>query len=170
MQAVAHGAALHAGLVLADQAGKAATFSIKNVNSHSLGVVGRDRQTGRDRNGIVIARNTQLPVTARRTFKTQKAGQKSILVRIVEGESPSADDCTQIGRCTVRDLPPGLPAQSSVDVLFHYEPNGRLKVRVTVPGTDRQVETEIVRENSLAKEHLDGWRQHICQMPPTDYR
>jgi len=57
-----------------------------------------------------------------------------------------------------------------VEVVFRYEPNGRLKVRVVVPGTDRQVETEIVRENSLSKEHLDGWRQFICGLPPTDYR
>jgi len=169
-EAVAHGAALRAGLVLAEQQGRPATFAIKNVNSHSLGVVGRDPQTQRRRNGILIPRNTPLPVTGKRVFKTRKANQKSILVQIVEGESPSADDCTQIGKCTVRDLPPNLPAQSPVAVLFHYEPNGRLKVRVTVPNTDRQVETEIVRENSLSKEHMDGWRRYICQLEPTEYR
>jgi len=32
------------------------------------------------------------------------------------------------------------------------------------------VETEIVRENSLSKEHMDGWRQYICGQPPTEYR
>ena len=57
-----------------------------------------------------------------------------------------------------------------MEVLFRYRPNGRLKVRVTVPDTDRQVATEIIRENSLSKEHIDGWRQHICGRPPTDYR
>jgi len=41
---------------------------------------------------------------------------------------------------------------------------------VVVPGADRQVATEIVRVNSLSKEHLDGWRKHISGMPPTDYR
>ncbi len=169
-EAVAHGAALRAGLVLAQQRGEAPTFAIKNVNSHSLGVVGRDPQTNRRRNGILIPRNTPLPITAKRTFKTSKANQKSILVQIVEGESPSADDCTQIGRCSVRDLPANLPAQSPVAVLFHYEPNGRLKVQVTIPNTDRTVETEIVRENSLSKEHMDGWRKFICQMEATDYR
>ncbi|MBN2477452.1 MAG: Hsp70 family protein [Pirellulales bacterium] len=169
-EAVAHGAALRAGLVLARRQDQPATFTIHNVNSHSLGVVGTDPHTGRKRNGILIPRNTPLPVTAKRTFKTRKANQKSILVQIVEGESPSADDCTQIGKCTVRDLPPNLPVQSPVDVLFHYEPNGRLKVHVTVPETDRQVKTEIVRENSLCKEHMDGWRRYICHLEPTDYR
>ena len=133
-EAVAHGAALHAGLILAKRDGRAANFSIRNVNSHSLGVVGIDPQTKRRRNGIVIPRNTPLPVSAKRQFKTAKHGQRSILVQIVEGESPSADDCTPIGRCTVADLPPGLPAKSPIDVSFHYQADGRLKVRVQGAG------------------------------------
>ena len=64
-EAVAHGAALRAGLLLAEQQGRPSTFSIKNVNSHSLGVVGVDPLTRRKRNGILIPRNTILPATAR---------------------------------------------------------------------------------------------------------
>ncbi len=168
-EAVAHGAALRAGLLLAERQGKRGTFSIKNVNSHSLGVVGTDPLTGRKRNGILVPHNTPLPVTAKRTFKTQKANQKSILVEVVEGESPSIEGCTQIGRCSVQHLPPNLPEQSPIDVLFHYRTNGRLTVRVSVPDTDSKVETEFTRENSLSKEHLDGWRNYISQMAPTDY-
>lgn len=169
-EAVAHGAALHAGLLLAKEQGLPRLFRIRNVNSHSLGVVGIDPLTKRRRNGILIPRNSRLPVTAKRTFKTSKANQRSVLVQIVEGESPSADECTPIGRCSLPKLPSGLSAQTPIDVWFHYKPNGRLKVRVLVPGTDRKVETEIVRENSLPKEHLDGWRQYISGVPPTDYR
>ncbi len=168
-EAVAHGAALHAGLLLAKSQGKPRIFKIKNVNSHSLGVVGIDPLTKRRRNGIVIPRNTPLPMTARRIFRTQKENQRSILVEVVEGESPSADDCTLIGRCSVRNLPPGLPAKTPVHVYFHYRTNGRLKVRVEVPNTDAKIETEFTRENSLPKEHLDGWRKYICGKEPTDY-
>jgi molecular chaperone DnaK len=169
-EAVAHGAALQAGLILAKREGRAARFSIRNVNSHSLGVVGTDPQTNRRRNGTVIPRNTPLPVSARRQFKTAKQGQRSILVQIVEGESPSADDCTPIGRCTVADLPPALPARSPVEVIFNYQADGRLKVRVHVPSTDRLLETEIIRENGLSKEHMDAWRNYISGEPATDYR
>ena len=42
-EAVAHGAALRAGLLLAERRGQLSTFAIKNVNSHSLGVVSLDR-------------------------------------------------------------------------------------------------------------------------------
>ena len=169
-EAVAHGAALHASLILARQAGKPEAFKIKNVNSHSLGVVGVESLTKRRRNGILIPRNTPLPVTAKRVFKTTKANQRSIRVDIVEGESASADDCTPIGHCSVRDLPPNLPAQHPIEVLFHYQPNGRLKVRVTVPNTTKHIATEIIRENGLPKEHIDGWREYICGKPAGDYR
>ncbi len=168
-EAVAHGAALRAGQVMARSQGKPPTFKIKNVNSHSLGVVGIDPLTKRKRNGILIPRNTPLPVTAKREFKTAKENQRSILVQIVEGESPSADDCTPIGRCSVRHLPEGLKARYPVEVCFHYQANGRLKVRVHVPNTDRQVETEIVRENGLNKEHMDAWRKYICGLEPSEY-
>jgi molecular chaperone DnaK len=169
-EAVAHGAALQAGLILSRLAGKPPNFSIKNVNSHSLGVVGIDPETKRRRNGVVIPRNTPLPVTAKRVFKTSKQGQRSILVQIVEGESASADDCTPIGRCSVADLPNDLPAKSPVEVGFHYQANGRLKVRVHVPQHDKTHETEIVRENGLSKEHMDAWRKYITGLEATGYR
>jgi len=169
-EAVAHGAALRAGLLIDKSRGKAPAFQIRNVNSHSLGVVGIDPSTKRRRNGILIPRNTPIPVTTKRNFKTHKPNQRSILVEVVEGENPSPDDCTAIGRCTIRKLPANLPAGSPVEVQFHYTPNGRLKVRVSVPNTTSKVETEFARENCLPKEHLDGWRRYISNAEPTAYQ
>ena len=54
---------------MAELEGMAAPFTIKNVNSHSLGVVATDAKTHRKRSAIVIPRNTPLPVAAKRTFK-----------------------------------------------------------------------------------------------------
>jgi len=164
-EAVAHGAALRAGVLLSQTTGKKPRVRIRNVNSHSLGVVATDTKTKRQRSAILIPRNTALPVTAKRVFKTQKADQKSILVQIVEGESASPDDCSQIGKCTVRDLPRNLPAQTPIEVRFSYEENGRLTVIVTVAGTDKVLKHEITRENSLTQEQLDSWRQYISGVP-----
>lgn len=160
-EAVAHGAALHAGLLLDRAAGRLPAFQIRNVNSHSLGVVATDRETQLKRNAVVIPRNTPLPVTARRFFRTQVAGQGSVMVPIVEGESPSPDACTPIGRCTIADLPPDLPAGSPVEVHFHYEPNGRLQVYVQVRDATHAIQQEITRPNGMTAEELDQWRQRI---------
>ncbi len=165
-EAVAHGAALHAGLILAYHRGKSPSFHIRNVNSHSLGVVAMDAKTRRPRSAILIPRNTPLPVVARRVFKTQKAGQRSILVQIVEGESLSPDDCSQLGKCSVRDLPDDLPAQTPIEVRFRYEDNGRLTVGVQVEGTGRKLQHEMTRENSLTQDQLDSWRQYVSGLGP----
>ena len=162
-EAVAHGAALRAGLVLAQQAGRPATFYIQQRQFAQPGRGGhRPADAAAAATASSFPATRRLPVTAKRIFKTSKADQRSILVQIVEGESPSADDCTPIGRCSVRHLPPDLPAKSPVEVWFHYQADGRLKVACAFPSTDRQVETEIVRENGLSKEHMDAWRQYIC--------
>ena len=161
-EAVSHGAALHAGIILAKHAGKSPAFKVRNVNSHSLGVVATDRETMRKRNAVVIPRNTPLPVIAKRTFKTQKQGQKTILVQIIEGESNSPDDCSQLGKCTVRDLPPDLPGGSPIEVRFKYEADGRLVIGVRVEGTDTKLNHEIMRPNSMTQEQLDSWREYMA--------
>ena len=169
-EAVALGAALHAQHILSVSQGNAPAFTIQNVNSHSLGVIGKDPATGLARVGVLIPRNTQLPAKVRRAFRTQKANQNSILVQIVEGESISPDNCTFIGSCTVRDLPQGLPAGTQVVVTFKYEADGRLHVSVKVPSTHAAVTQEFTHENNLPKQLLDGWRQYISGAVPTDYQ
>jgi molecular chaperone DnaK len=165
-EAVAHGAALHAGLLWERHRGRPPRFRIRNVNSHSLGVVAADPVTKQLRSAVLIPRNTPLPVTARRVFRTHKAAQQSILVQIVEGESPVPEDCATVGRCVVRNLPPDLPAQTPIEVRFHYEENGRLAIQVRVQGTERTLQHELVREHSLTQEQLDSWRQFISGLPP----
>jgi molecular chaperone DnaK len=165
-EAVAHGAALHAGLLLARHRGQAPTFSIRNVNSHSLGVVGVDAKSRQPRNAILIPRNTPLPVTAKRVFRTQRANQRSILVQIVEGESQSPADCVPIGKCSVRKLPDDLPAQTPIEVRFRYEENGRLTVTVGISGATTLLQHELTRDNSLSAQQLDSWRYYIAQLPP----
>jgi len=165
-EAVAHGAALHAGILLDLYEGRSPNFKIRNVNSHSLGVVATDTSTRRQRNAILIPRNTPLPVTARRVFKTQKANQQSILVQIVEGESAAPDDCSKLGKCVVRNLPPNLPGQTPIEVRFRYEENGRLTVVVAVQGSGAVLKHELTRENSLTQDQLDSWRRYISGMEP----
>ncbi len=163
-EAVAFGAALHADHLMAKHRGDPPRFTICNVNSHSLGVVANDPLTRRQRNAVIIPRNTHLPVSAKRLFQTQRPGQRSVLVQIVEGESADPTQCVPLGRCTLRDLPPELPAQSPIDVLFEYHQDGRLTVQVRITGTDRWVRHRMTRENSLGAAQLETWRQYLADM------
>jgi molecular chaperone DnaK len=165
-EVVAQGAAIHARFVLDRLEGRSPRVRIRNVNSHSLGIAGTDPKTSRRQTAFLIPRNTPLPAKAKRIFRTLKAGQKSIVVQIVEGESSDPDECVQIGRCTVRNLPVDLPAGTTVEVRFRYRDNGRLSVLVSVTGVAENVTHEIRRENNLAPSDRDQWRLRICGLPP----
>jgi molecular chaperone DnaK len=160
-EAVAHGAALYADMLM-HQRGEGtghAQFSVTNINSHSLGVVGINPATGDRLNKIIIAKNTPLPHSAAKRFRTFRPGQPNVKVTVVEGESELPDACIEVGTCVIRDLPPNLPAGWPVEVRYTYEENGRLQVAAKLIGHEGMVTTEFLRNNSLSEDDLMLWGQ-----------
>jgi molecular chaperone DnaK len=98
-----------------------------NVNAHSLGVVVTDK-ANRQRVSVLIPHNTQLPFSMKRRFGTVRDNQTTVTARVVEGESPMPDECSQVGSCSIEHLPPKLPKGSPVEVTFTYDNSGRLHV------------------------------------------
>ena len=162
-EAVARGAAIYAWHLLAGEAeeGPGPSFQVTNVNSHSLGVEGIEQETLRKSNFVLIPRNTPLPARFTERFITKSAGQKSIVIQVLEGESSLPGECTAIGRTVIRDLPPGLPQGWPVEVTFEYGANGRLSVHASVPGTHREVELKIERAVGLSGEGIAKWQQAV---------
>ncbi len=160
-EAVAHGAALYADLLMQQSGqGRGQTqFSITNVNSHSLGVVAFEKKTGRRVNAVMIKKNTPLPHAATRRFQTAKPNQGNVRICILEGESELPDACTEVGVCIIKDLPPNLPAGWPIEVRFHYCENGRLQVEGKLVGHDATVTTEFIRDNSLSDDDLMLWAE-----------
>jgi molecular chaperone DnaK len=128
--------------------------------------VATDPKTTRRQTAFLIPRNTPLPAKAKRVFRTLKDGQKSIVAQIVEGESSDPQECTQIGKCAVRDLPADLPAGTPIEVRFQYCENGLLKVVVSVHGVAENVAQEIRRENNLGPADLETWRERVGELIP----
>ncbi|HVC98800.1 MAG TPA: Hsp70 family protein [Pirellulales bacterium] len=160
-EAVAHGAALYADLLLQRQgAGAGHTqFQVTNVNSHSLGVVGLDPISGRMLNRTIIRKNTPLPHAASQRFKTSMDNQPNVEVRVVEGESELPEACSKVGTCVIRDLPPNLPAGRPVEVRYAYQENGRLQVAAKLLGHSNRVIAEFIRDNSLDDDDLLLWAE-----------
>lgn len=160
-EAVAHGAAIRAGMLLLAQKGKPMPIKIMNVNSHSLGVVGANPTTGQLQAALLIPRNTPLPASAERVFRTTKDSQSSILVQIVEGESVVPHECSLVGKCIVHNLPRNLPARTPITVCFQYNEDGRLTVLVKVTGIE--LKQQIMRENSMSQSKMDRWRDKLAE-------
>ncbi len=162
-EAVAHGAALYAELILRRQGKINADphFSVTNVNSHSLGIVAIDPLTNRKKNQVIIPKNTQLPKQVSATFRTHKANQSNIAIRIVEGESERPEACNQVGVCVVNGLPATLPKGWPVTISYRYAEDGRLEVTAQVKGQSGSTLAEFQRENRLSSEDIHLWSQYV---------
>lgn len=159
-ESVAHGAALYAAMLMAQgEAGGKKRCDLINVNSHSLGVVGLNSQT-RERVAVaLIPRNTPLPCRAVRTFHTARDNQRTVLARIVEGESNHPEECIALGDCRVHDLPQGLPQGTPVEVEFRYAANGRISVSARVARHSGHCEIRSHASQDLGD--LATWRKRL---------
>ena len=162
-EVVAHGAALYAGMLTADgESAPRSKFELTNVNSHSLGIVGLDLKTGQRINAILIPKNTPLPCQKVKRCKTARAGQRTVKVAVVEGENQRPEHCIALGQCVIRDLPPGLPAGTRVDVEYRYAANGRISVLARVPSVRQSAQVQIERDHQRDLEDLDAWRNRLA--------
>lgn len=161
-EVVAHGAALHGGLLLARAAGNLVAglpgswcdFQTVDVNAHSLGVAVRT-ETGYA-NSVLIPRNTPLPASSCRKYHTSVPNQRQVRVRLLEGEAREAEACAQIGELVLSDLPPLLPERSPIEVECSYGRDGRISVVGREPASGRLAETSIERQGGLHDAELDA--------------
>jgi molecular chaperone DnaK len=160
-EAVAHGAAIYAALQTLPDHPQYQGISVRNVNSHDLGVLAIEPSTGMRRRQVLIPRNTPLPVVGICDFVTQRDGQANVRVSVVEGGDITGMHATPIGKCVVAGLPPGLPARSRVRVSFDYSASGLLNVGAALPGTGRHAAITIRRTSNLDDETFATWQAAI---------
>ena len=154
-EAVAHGAALYAGVLMKSEQDHPVTIS--NVNSHDLGVLGISKETNETQRKIMIPRNTRLPAKFTSRFSTAKDGQKNVSVKVVEGGTDSGEGSALIGKCIVHPLPADLPKNTPVEVTFEYLPDGRLNVQAALPDSDAAANIEIQRASGFTEEQIANW-------------
>ena len=164
--AVAQGAALYAKILATEKTDQkvkdevAARIKVTNVNTHSLGVVGRDKFTGARRVSVLIPKNTPIPHINRKRYFLRRDGQDKIYIQIVEGESFDPEECTVIGECRLVDLPRDLKAGHPVTVSFAYRRNGRIFVEAEIEGRQPFV-VEIERGTRVAKAEMEDWASEL---------
>ena len=98
-----------------------------------------------------------MPATRAERFVTSRPNQASVVVKVLEGESPNPEECTPIGRTVIRDLPPSIPAGWPIKVTYEYGTNGRLNVTAKVKGSDNVVNLELEREGALSNALVARW-------------
>lgn len=131
---VAYGAALQGALLAAERGGDARAntgvvppVQIRDVNSHSMGVVTVDDR-GKPYNSVVLRKDSPYGTRAEDTFCTVVDGQKSIRLRVTEGEGSELEHLPIVFEHEIQ-IPP-YPAGSPIRIGFLYTPDGTVKIEV----------------------------------------
>jgi len=168
--AVAQGAAIHAAILEVTHRGAETALAEtirkrlekvrqRNVNSHGLGVLAHNPKNDKHINHVMIPRNTPLPAEVTRSFKTQREGQDRVSIQVIEGDAPDPRACSLLGKFRIRDLPPGLPKGSLVDVTYAFDASGRIRVSAKERTGGKAASIEIDRRGNLDEQQIDVFRQ-----------
>ena len=160
-EVVALGAAIQGSLLQVDNEGSnnAEEFKPKtrvvDVNSHSLGMLLVDHNTGRDINQKMIVRNTPIPTSKEAVFYTVDEGQTSLRVQVTEGEDSDPDFVKIIGE-SILDLRGPKPQGYPVRFIFTYDENGVVHVYGKDENTGQHLgEMQIERKSNLTEAAIE---------------
>ena len=134
-----------------------------NVNAHGLGVISKGEHRGQYVT-LLIPPNTPLPVSVTKRFGTAADNQRSVTVKVVEGESDDPDECILVGACTIAPLPSGLPRNSPIGITFTYDAGGRLHVEAVEESSGNWASVSIERKAGIPHGQMDlDARQRVAQ-------
>ncbi|MGC3991369.1 MAG: Hsp70 family protein [Chthoniobacteraceae bacterium] len=117
-EAVALGATIQAGVL----SGAVQNVVLLDVTPLSLGI-----ETFGGLMNVIIPRNSTIPIKAGELFTNAMAGQRSMLIRVMQGEREMARDNWELGKFEL-DFEPLPKGQARVGVQFEIDANGILHV------------------------------------------
>ena len=151
MACVANGAAINAAILQ----GKI-SYEMVDVTPLTLGVGTAPGTVQR-----LIRRNSPIPISRKQIFTTSKDNQKSVAVKIVQGERIMTADNTLIGNFTLSGIPERERGVPQIMVNFDIDENGVLNVsaRETSSGASKEITIENrldVKETSVQEAMEDA--------------
>lgn len=160
-EAVALGAAILAAQVGGKDLKIPGGLSISDVTSQALGEILLDTETGREFNAIIIPRNTAIPCKKDLISFTIYEHQRSIDIKITEGEDEDPQYVAVLHR-TRMALPPGLPKDSPIKTIMAYDIDGVVHVEMIDMTNNRSLgEIELDRPNNLRPEQMDSYKSAL---------
>ncbi len=164
-EVVALGTAVQAGMLMEDKALDEVVFT--DVSPYSLGIETNDSMNNTNSTGLfepILERNTVIPASRMKTFYPTHDYQRSVSLRIYQGESRFVNENVFLGEANI-ELPKKTIAESAVDVRFSYDTSGLLEVDATVQTTGKVI-THVIHQNNnlLSQEELENRKAIIAQL------
>ena len=165
-EAVAIGAAILGGLKGRDA--QLREIVLTDVCPYTLGVEISSRMpSGAIQTGLfspIIERNTVVPASRERSFRTMADGQQVVELPVYQGESRKVEDNIKLGEIRV-PVPPRPAGAVQVVCRFSYDISGILEVDVAVPMTGESRQLVIVDDaQSMGAAEVERRRQALADL------
>jgi molecular chaperone DnaK len=166
----AHGAAIYAAMLEASQNGHAsaldektremlAGITLKNVNTHGLGILLPDPKTKKEANHVLVPQNTALGARVHKTFKTSRLGQDHMSFQLVEGDAVDPAACRPLGKCRIAGLSTDLAVGTPIDLACAFDLAGRISVSASEKTSGKPLTVEIHRASGLTDAQVEAYRR-----------
>lgn len=157
-EAVAIGAAIYANIM----SGSNENVRFEDVCSHSIGVVVTSRK-GEETNEIIIPRNSKIPVSKERRFRTIVRNQKILRLTVTEGEHKELTDVTIIGGFDIQ-LPEGIKENTLVVIHIALNEYQLFHIIVELPEENFKQEYNIKRKANMDEETVAKVTGMLCDI------
>ncbi|MBW2291138.1 MAG: Hsp70 family protein [Deltaproteobacteria bacterium] len=102
----------------------------------------------------VIERNTPVPIEQSRSFSPFQDHQKSVKLKVYQGDSRQADENELLGQFEFSGFTPGLRSETSIDVSFEINADGIVNVTARDPESGQEASTEITLSSGLSDQDM----------------
>ncbi|KAL8157567.1 heat shock cognate 70 kDa protein-like [Apium graveolens] len=149
-EAVAYGAAVQAATLSGEDSHKIKNLVLLDVTPLSLGIAVKGVLMA-----VIIPRNTTIPMSMQKVFRTACDGQKCVKISVYEGERTRTEDNNLLGEFVLSGLPPAPRGEVEFTVTFRIDANGLLNVSAENEDTGLKNGIKINKRGMLTKQEID---------------
>lgn len=137
--------------------------NVRFVTAHGVGV--RVRAENRYRNRVLVPKNSRVPTSVTRRFRTvaQRRGADQIEIVITQGDTPNLELCEILGTGVIKGLPTDEPPGQPVDVTLEFDDQGRVHAHAIYVNTEQQLSLTINVVDGLLEKEVEQQREFLAR-------